>query len=582
MIVFYTGASFEVAQDASDDTRFGALLYRKNFVTVNYGFCHLLIVYNFDVHVSFLQKEGKIAFRKSLFGVWQIDYVASEDVIPIYAAACGYLAKKIYCVGGLSTAGITPSEAKMNILDIIKYNGSTAKDFSTQWETITDDVTTVNLEPRRFTQNIQYPDGESMLISGGLSSTNLPLKDPTVVFNGKTRSWSHFEHYEEYPYGIRQIYHAASVYVPGQGVGFFGGMGGSGTNVSARYIYQGEPLPEMGSPNESNQYIGYTNLTFFNRDNKDQPWSAFPTQIYLPGFIKYQQAIFNPKTNTILFFGGSYLSERNLTDETLYTLEISMVFNMQNGHWGDQELLGIPPSPRIGHSVTLITSVNSNRNHVLLYGGHITYNDIDTLVSDYCFTLDLDIYQWTRHDLQADSEVSMFRTQHSALSINNDTVFIVSGRDSTKNATLVPIMLNVTDPTRISLLDKYTAPYIAPEESISDPQNSVPEPEPKLSSGVIIGISVGCTAMGCISIAALLLWIHKKRSKHQMELMEVDWDEIDQKYAGTPLELSNNSSAGPEKPDVFRDSKSDTQVPGSIEDTTAESKTYSIQKPDGF
>lgn len=67
-----------------------------------------------------------------------------------------------------------------------------------------------------------------------------------------------------------------------------------------------------------------------------------------------------------------------------------------------------------------------------------------------------------------------------------------------------------------------------------------------------------------------------------MELMEVDWDEIDQNYAGTPLELSNNSSAGPEKPDVFRDSKSDTQVPGSIEDTPAESKTYSIQKPDAF
>lgn len=93
----------------------------------------------------------------------------------------------------------------MNVLDIANYNGSTSKELTSQWEMIVTDTTTVTLESRRNTQTMQYPDGKSMLISGGFSSTDVALKDQTLIFNGETRSWNRSENYVEYPYGSRQM-----------------------------------------------------------------------------------------------------------------------------------------------------------------------------------------------------------------------------------------------------------------------------------------------------------------------------------------------------------------------------------------
>ncbi|KAI7893663.1 uncharacterized protein EV154DRAFT_600713 [Mucor mucedo] len=518
-----------------------------------------------------------------------VKYTSSQAVVPKYAASCGYLAKKIYCLGGLSTIDVLTTEATMNVLDIANYNGSTSKELTSQWEMIVTDTTTVTLESRRNTQTMQYPDGKSMLISGGFSSTDVALKDQTLIFNGETRSWNRSENYVEYPYGSRQIYYAASVYVPGYGVGFFGGTEALGNNNhTIPYVYKGVTIPDMGFPGASFQFIGYSNLTFLDINRPEQPWSSFPNQKNLPdGFTSYQQPIFDPKTNIILFFGGAYLNTTTF-DEKFYDLQNVMTFDMQNSQWGQQLLQGTPPTPRSGHSVTLL---NPSQRHVLLYGGQGA--GTTAAVSDYCFTLDLDTFQWTKHDLQAEPGVLLLRTEHSALTINNDTVFIVFGRDDTKNATLVPIMLNVTDPARITLLDK----YIIPPDIVSNSTDSNPvkpsntnstetpdTPKPKLSSGATIGISVGCTAAGLIAIAALVLWIRKRnKAKKQMETMEVDWDAIDLNYADTPTvkPAEEFSSIPQEKPNVANNPPLKPQIPDFVDESPVVNKDHSIQKPDG-
>lgn len=76
-------------------------------------------------------------------------------------------------------------------------------------------------------------------------------------------------------------------------------------------------------------------------------------------FTTSQQPIFDSKTNRILYFGGLHLDivtyDRGIkrSYQNNYDFQNIMMFDMQTGQWGQQNLQGKPPSPRAGHSVTL-------------------------------------------------------------------------------------------------------------------------------------------------------------------------------------------------------------------------------------
>lgn len=75
--------------------------------------------------------------------------------------------------------------------------------------------------------------------------------------------------------------------------------------------------------------------------------------------------------------------------------------------------------------------------------------------------------------------------------MNNNTLFIVFGKDNTDVPTSSLLALNTTDPSNISLLAAYVDPNAPP-----------PSSGPKLGSGVIAGIAVGAAA--AVSIETLL------------------------------------------------------------------------------
>ncbi|KAG2213034.1 hypothetical protein INT47_011183 [Mucor saturninus] len=460
---------------------------------------------------------------------------------------------------------------------------STSKDLSTQWESISTDTGGITLESRRFAQTLQLPDGNSMLISGGSGPGDIILKDQTLIFNGETRTWNRSVNYAEYPYGNRQIYNAASVYVPGFGVGFFGGEESTVyNNHSIPYVYKGVNITRGPDeyPGNMFNYIGYTNLTFFNINHPEQPWSYFPNQRNLPNaFTSFQESIFDYKTNRILYFGGVYWDTIDLHDIS-YDLRNITTFDMKNSQWGQQILQGNTPSVRQGHSVTLL---DPDQRHVLLYGGQIASSS--RVVTDYCFTLDLDTYQWKQHYLSVTDTISLLRTQHSALNIDNDTVFIVFGKDSLKTATLEPIMLNVTDPSRITLLDRYNV--LAGPISNSTHANSDEASETgksKLSSGATIGISVGCAFIGLIAIAALVFWMRKRsKAKTQMESTEVHLGFYSRYTNNRPIKPDSESTALNEKPDTVRNPQAKAWVTGfpNYDRSALKDEQSILQKPDG-
>ncbi|KAG2213020.1 hypothetical protein INT47_011169 [Mucor saturninus] len=443
----------------------------------------------------------------------------------------------------------------LSMLDISSYTGSTAADLENKWVTVNTAQTDIGMNHRTNQQSMQLADGKTLLISGGYTVYTKPaLKDQTIAFNAETLSWEAYPNYEEAPFGNRQIFRSSSVYVPGYGVGFYGGIE-TGYNDSWSY----PPVSNLSgfqNPSIKRRNIGYTGLTFLDITNTLNPWSVYPIQNNKPyGFAYHQESIFDPKTNRIFYFGGTLNDGLDSTDPDI-SFASSITFDFAKGEWGNQLLNGQGPTPRFGHTATLF-------------------------LPDYCHTLDLETYQWNQQNISAPVDVELVRSQHSV--------------DKTMKATLSLLILNVTDPLNITLNEKYEKLAEIPESS-QEIHGIKPD-----SQGKTIGIAVGVTVAGLIAIGCIIFWIIRKRKlskKKEEYMMEVNWDEIEQKYTGNNLQPVGYSPHSDESntltneilvPDVVspiliaqKDSK--LQRPDVIEKAESFSSTnrdQTIEKPDG-
>ncbi|KAI7889480.1 uncharacterized protein EV154DRAFT_514362 [Mucor mucedo] len=437
----------------------------------------------------------------------------SQSVQARYDPACGYLSDKIYCFGGLTTAGTSFPDSTMVMLDIVNGSGSTLDELKDQWVTVTTFPNGLDITTRAYTQSMQLSDGKTLLISGGWNNDYTNLAVQTLAFNAEDLGWRGFANYTEYPYGDRQIYYASSVYVPNYGVGYYGGIE---TNYNASWSYPGINVSQYQDETEQLRYIGYTGLTFFNIDQPENPWSVYPNQLDKPNvFSMYQRSIFDSKSNSIFFFGGIYQTS-SLNNTFDYTFESSVLFNLTKGQWGTQGFTGSGPSPRYGHTATL---VGPNQRDVLIYGGTNNKNNNRALL-DFCFTLNLDTYQWTQQNIVSSPNVVLIRTDHSALVISHETVFMVFGKDSSDSPTLSVVVLNVTNPTNVTLVDRYIDPKGSLIPRITNSKGS----ETGLSTGAIAGIAVGATAAGLLGIGAIIFFILRKKraEKKKREALEAE------------------------------------------------------------
>ncbi|KAG2202471.1 hypothetical protein INT47_013087 [Mucor saturninus] len=423
-------------------------------------------------------------------------------------SSCAFLSKKIYCYGGLTDADGTISDVSIVMLDVFNNSGSTADEMMNRWVTVTTNTNGVDLNARDFPQIMQMPDDKTLLISGGWNNAYTKLTSQTITYNSETNSWKNYANYTEAPYGNRQICQASSVYVPNLGVGFYGGIE---TNFDNTWTYPGINVTAYEEDNL--RYIGYTNLTFLNIEDTSNPWSTYPVQTNVPTlFYMYQTSVFDAKSNRIFFFGGGY------SNPTTYYYEdssfaSSVTFDLTKGAWGTQAMSGNSPSPRSGHTTNLGESIfGPNQRDVLLYGGESLLNN------------------------------------DRAVAINNETVFIVFGKDTANVPTLSVLMLDVSNPSNITLMEKYVDPTAVVVPPVANSTTTpIPEKESKLSTGATAGIAVGASAAGILAIAAIVFCVLRKRKneKKQQEIneseiskkenfeepvMEVNWDEIDKKY----------------------------------------------------
>ncbi|KAG2204591.1 hypothetical protein INT47_012650 [Mucor saturninus] len=460
--------------------------------------------------------------------------------------SCGYLATKIYCFGGRLQSNVYP-DTNMVMLDILNYSGSTAEEFKNRWVTVTTNPNGLEISQRGGIATVPLPDGKTMLLLGGWSGGNTKLPSQMLAFNGETRSWQKYPDYTEDPYGVRQIYYSAASYVPEYGIALYGGFE---TNYDKNYVLPGVNVTAYQDDSQNIRSFGFTSLTFLNIMTSSNPWSVYPTQTNKPNILsKEQTSIFDPRSNRIFYYGGFYISPPSI-EADYFNFNNSLTFNLTDGVWGTQILQGSIPTKRMGHSTTLI---GPTQRDVLLYGGQ-RYTDV-TPSLDYCYTLNLDTYQWTSQLIEAKSSPILIRSTHSAVSVNKETVFILFGMDSNKNTILSLLMLNVSNPSKVTWLEKYTdanaAVVVSPDSNTTLVDEVQPVKVAKLSTGATAGIAVGATA-GVIGIGIMLFCLIKKRKterkRHEIEktegqqvkeqlpedVIEVDWDEIDKNYAELP------------------------------------------------
>ncbi|KAG2213038.1 hypothetical protein INT47_011187 [Mucor saturninus] len=466
--------------------------------------------------------------------------MAQEPSVLKLSASCGYLTQKIFCFGGEEKILSSTSSDSMHMIDLTAYNENSTDDFVAKWKLIDIDTKNQTIQPRRYSQSTQLPDGKTLLIVGGEVPENLSGSPQVLSFNGETLSWDFYKNFEDPPYGNRQIFDAASVYVPEYGFVLYGGMEGYGNNNNVSYPDLNATL--LLDSNGYKRLIGYTKLEMLDIRNTTNPWRTHILENNAPNAFPYRQAaIFDATHNTIFFFGGSLPNYLN-SYQYPFPFKTAITFNLTSLSWGEQTLKGQGPSPRYGHSATV---VGPSQRHVLIFGGQS--NDIDRPLPDYCYTLDLDSFQWTQQMIPAANGVVLARTRHSAVTINTKTVFMVFGIENEQKLAEKVVILNVTNPLNITL--RNTFDNSLPTEPTSDPKgtNDAYDPKNRLTSGAIIGMSVGISVF-CLIVIAIIIFLalkkrknkektkemEKEKEKENESLMEVDWDKAENKYVEDP------------------------------------------------
>ncbi|GAN02918.1 hypothetical protein MAM1_0030c02368 [Mucor ambiguus] len=475
-------------------------------------------------------------------------------------SCCGLMNGKIHCYGGdmySTTTKHTPSSS-MNVLDLTNKSGTLATDLQNMWQPVSYNINNVDLTSRTDPQCVILEDGKQMLINGGYDSVRSEkLANLNIAYNVDSNRWDALPEYTEPPYGKRQIYYGAATNIPGQGVAFFGGYE-EHINASWSIPANGNiSVMDFGNPPTS-RFVGYSQVAMFQPNNQTTPWrtlvplqDAWLHNELSAGIISF----FDPASNEVYYLGGGY-RKNNPTDATYIPrpFDYMTVVNVSNSRWRKLGPTGNVPVP----------------NRYLVQTDMFSYS-----VAKFQMQMVLCLVQvcpentntWKRHVIAAPSATVLQRSRHSAVLVNNDTLFIMWGRDSNNAGVNSILILNVSNPDNIVLSNKYVDPN-SPNAS-QDAQGNTQtnddgsssstelsgDEHTDMSTGVKAGTAVACI-VALILGAAFIIWFclrnrKKKKAikKQQGELtaqqhiqqehedaipMEVDWDRIESKYTEIP------------------------------------------------
>ncbi|KAI9273811.1 hypothetical protein EDC94DRAFT_689831 [Helicostylum pulchrum] len=495
--------------------------------------------------------------------------IVSYEVPPRNAAYCAYLAKKIYCYGGSSFNENYSNN--MYQLDIHNQPTDSINGMINKWiENRVDSLSETATEYRYDSGFIALPNGVEMLFQGGTNDKNYAMIDKTVAYNAETDSWGTLPSYDDTKNGgVRQISAQSSVYIPTMdSIGFYGGkefharlntsyITASGQTLPANLVYS---YPSKRNPGyrQVESYVGFYYLTLFNL--KTHAWTvatADPPKLNgLLYMVSFQTATFHPRSGKIYYIGGLYK-----TSEPGGSLSVPFSFantyDTVDAIWGNQTLNASPnnniPIARHLHTATMA----STNEDIIVYGGtNLPEDEKPNALMDYVYTLNLETHTWISHDITAPVGSPGPRYYHSAVLVDDTSLFILFGMTKDKTATNTMLVLDLRNISSLSFSETYPLSNLSVassdnSSSVASPDNSSSGISSGISSGAIAGIAVGAVVLILIIAAIIVFCIRKKKrasSEEKMEEMPVDWDHIEGIYKEDPPGSSVN----------FRDSRSPT------------------------
>ncbi|KAL7335330.1 hypothetical protein PS15p_200821 [Mucor circinelloides] len=468
-----------------------------------------------------------------------ISSVNSLTAAPRRSTSCAFLKDKIYCFGGEMPTNGFAADTSLLVLDLtVSHTAS----INSEWQIITNAVgTEIIAGARSSAQTAVYGDGDTMIISGGYTTSTTPINQ-TIAYTASSNSWRAIDRYLDGVNGERQIYWGSSIYVPTQRKIYF--YGGVEQNPHQDWYLDTETKTNftgiITNPNRTSGPVGYYRMTTLDL-GLFSTWSIIPSQNqFIPNLGHLlQTVIFHPDSQTLYYFGGLYNNFTNIMANSVsQSYDKAMIFNTVTNTWGVQTFHGEVPLKRILHTTTLLPS----NQHVLLYGG--TNDEYAPAVSDFCYVANLQTFTWKSHSsyLTLPKNDPPSRADHSAVLVNTK-LFILFGyvTDVSALTSDVVLILDVSNPEKLSFVSQYTGLY--------DNANAG-------SVGAIAGGVVG--SVGGLLLVAAIVFFYRKKKRSQAEANKsssssvngnqpqepvfVDWDDIEKKFVPDPVGQGTNVS----------------------------------------
>ncbi|KAL9545821.1 hypothetical protein MBANPS3_006965 [Mucor bainieri] len=475
-----------------------------------------------------------------------ISHVESLVAAPRRSTSCAFLKGKIYCFGGDLPSNGLGADTSLLVLDLTVSHTTYIND---EWQIIVDaEGTDIAAGARGTAQTAAYGDGDTMIISGGYTTSTTPIIQ-TIAYSASTNSWRAIDKYIDGVNGERQVYWGSSIYVPTkQKFYFYGGVEqnphhdwylDTATNTNFTNI--------ITNPNKTSSPVGYYRMTTLDLGFYST-WSIVPSQDQFVPSLGYllQTVIFHPDSQTLYYFGGLSNNFTNLAaDPTSQSFAQAMTFNTVTNTWGVQSFSGDIPFKRVLHTTTLLPS----NQHVLLYGG--AAEERGPAVSDFCYVANLQTYTWKSHSsyLTLPKNDPPARVEHSGMChrvapvLVDTKLFILFGYIVDVSALTgdTVLILDVSDPEKLSFVSQYAGLYGSANAS---------------NVGAIAGGVVG--GVGALLLIAAAVFFCRKRKQSQakankstsnsvngnepQEPVFVDWDDIEKKFTPHPVRQSTNFS----------------------------------------
>ncbi|KAI9268455.1 hypothetical protein EDC94DRAFT_687354 [Helicostylum pulchrum] len=485
--------------------------------------------------------------------------VLAEKIPPRSYPSCGYVGGQIYCYGG--DVGL-PIGIDQDIysLNVSAYSWQNSAIMEDGWYKIVPAVP-FQTEKRIIPTSVVLSNGKQFMIQGGQSSNFSQFENHAIIYDTSSNSWLKGSSFTDNGL-VKQIYYSSVVNLPNDSVGFYGGS----NPVSSSLEHQ----------------FGFSRFTKLSTGSGI--WSAFsPQSSTLANFFPFRQtATINPNTGKVYYLGGSYYI-KGLWEPREIPFSWAAVFDTNSGTWSNETLKGSIPTSRMYHTASLLP----NSQDIILYGGS---ESVEKASLSICYTLNLETNIWTKqNNVKVPEHLKGPRSAHS-------------GADGELTSSVITIdVSNVSDIFyTTSFVSNTTDDSSIPNSNDSNSNDYNSKESDGLSKEAIGGIVAGSIVVGLGIIFFYLRRQKKAKQKEMHEIMDVDWDKIEEHYketatgkSGSPhftdtTEITENTSGRYYSPNLVEENndssypknKSPDIVVNTVKPSVNQIKDYETVKPD--